>query len=55
MARIDLYSKEILEKERKRVLKAAKELKYNNDIILKIQTAKTVHELDRIMKDARGK
>lgn len=54
MARIDLSHTAELDKERKQVFRIAKQLCYSSDILEKIKNAKSVHELDRIMKDARG-
>lgn len=54
MARIDLGQVNTLEKERQEVLKAAKQLCYSKEVIQKIENAKTVNELTRIMKSARG-
>ena len=47
-------SSDTLEKERKEVIKAAKDLRYSDEIIDKLMKAKSVYELTRIMKSARG-
>jgi hypothetical protein len=54
MARIDLKNASTLNKEKQEVLKIANQLRYSKEIIEKIQNAKSVLELDRIMKSARG-
>lgn len=54
MARVDLRNTQTVERERKEVLKIAKQLCYSDEIVEKLKKAKTVNELDRIMKDARG-
>ena len=39
--------------EQERIIKAAKELCYDKDVIERLENAKTEFELDRIMKTAR--
>lgn len=45
---------EPIKKEKKETIRAAKQLGYSNGVIIKLETAKTVAELSRIMKDARN-
>lgn len=42
-----------LEKEKKDVIKTAKELCYSSNVIFMLENAKSGAELSRIMKDAR--
>ena len=44
-----------LKKEKRDLKKLARDLRYSEEIIAKIEQAQTVRELDRIMKDAREK
>lgn len=54
MTRIDLKHSTEVSKEKREVLKIAKQLCYPKEVIAKIENARSIHELDRIMKDARG-
>ena len=53
MTRTNLEDAEILEKERKEVLKIATQLLYPEEVVEKLKQAKTINELGRIMKSAR--
>ena len=49
----EAYMKRELYLEKRRAKTAAKDLKYNDEVIDKIDSAKSVEEIARIMHDAR--
>lgn len=49
----EVYMKRELYLEKRRAKTAAKDLKYSNEVIDKIDSAKSVEEIARIMHDAR--
>lgn len=56
VARLDISNKNrTLEKEKREVLRVARDLRYPAEVIDSIKNAQTPLELDRIMKSARSK